>query len=243
MSDNTANNTTVNNQIHRDDILSRLASNHCQVEVKQTNKDGFTTSIGVSEILNFIPEKNSLLFDAINHQAIQENNRLKIFAKQNGIDIHFSVNISNIVKRNHLNYFNTNLPDEIIYKQRRQQYRVELQNLWKIPVTLISKKIKKPLTAYIYNISAGGMKVRSSIEDFNSIKKDSVIETLIQLPNNTSVQCKLQVRQTQVNTKAGFQQLAGQFLNLDSKQEKTIQSFVNTVERNIIKNNSQLHAI
>jgi len=241
MTDNT-NNIIVTDIIEKNSILTRLLNNHCQVEVKQTTHNGTFKTIGISEILKVDTENNLLLFDAINHNSIKENSLFKIFSKHNGIDINFKIIVSDTMKRNNLNYFHTNIPEEIIYKQRRQQYRVELQNLWKIPVTLINKN-DQPLTAYIYNISAGGMKVRSSTENFIKIKQNSVIDTLIQLPNNANVQCKLQVRQTQSNKLAGFQQLAGQFINLNAKQERTLQSFVNSVERNIIKTNSQLHAI
>lgn len=219
-----------------------MAKEHCQLEVKAILNNSNHKTIGLSEILNVNIEAGTLLLDAINPIGLKQNKALKIVGKLSGIDINFNTTIDSLTKRNHLYYCNVKIPDEIIHKQRRQQYRVELQNLWKIPVTLVNKQKQPPLTAYIYNISAGGMKVRSSTENFSSIKENTILDAQIQLPNNANIQCKLQVRQTQSNNTAGFQQLAGQFIKLNASQEKTIQSFVNSVERNNIKANSQLHA-
>ncbi len=218
-----------------------MAKEHCQLEIKTIVHDNSYKTIGLSEILKVDLDNGTLLFDAINPVELKKSRAIKVVGKLNGIDIYFNTCIDSITERNHLYYCHAKIPDKVIHKQRRQQYRVELQNLWKIPVTLVLNNKTAPLTAYIYNISTGGMKVRSSTEDFSSINENTILDARIQLPNNANIQCKLQVRQTQSNT-SGFQQLAGQFIRLNASQEKTIQAFVNTVERNNIKTNPQLHA-
>lgn len=236
------NNTIITDTIHISALLGRLLNNHCAIEIKSIDSSGRTQSLGISEILNINSDENNLLFDALTNNPVSINQTIKVFTKHNGIDIHFNACVSNIIERNQSTYFYTNIPQEVVHKQRRQQYRAVLQNLWKIPVTLIDKSINKSLSAYVYNISTGGINVRSSTENFHTIKQNSIIDTLIQLPDNHKVQCKLQVRQILSNKTGGFQQLAGQFINLDTKQEKYIQAFVNKVERKNITTQSQLHA-
>ncbi len=229
------NNNLISDPIHISAILARLKKNHCQLEIKKIKRDSSTQPLGISEILHISHKKNSILFDAFNHNNVSSKQHIQIYAKHDGIEIKFNGRISTLTKHNHLTYFTVNIPEKITYKQRRLQYRVELQNLWKIPVTLVDKNINNPLTAYIYNISTGGINVRSSTDKLSQIKQDMVIDTLIQLPNTRSIQCKLQVRQTKSDETTGLQQLAGQFINLTPRQEKNIRSFVNSVERTRIK--------
>ena len=236
------NNTIITDNIHISALLGRLINNHCAVEVKAVDSFGKNHPLGVSEILSINLDENNLLFDALENNHVSKNQIVKFFTKHNGIDVNFSARVTNIIEHNHSVYFNTNIPQEVVHKQRRQQYRAVLQNLWKIPVTLIDKSIDKSLSAYVYNISTGGINVRSSTENFIKIKQVAIIDTLILIPDNYKIQCKLQVRQVLSNKIGGFQQLSGQFINLDTKQEKYIQSFVNKVERKSIKKQSELHA-
>lgn len=235
------NNTIITDTIHISALLGRLINNHCAVEIKAVDSLGKNHPLGVSEILSINSDENNILFDALENNQVSKDQVIKIFTKHNGIDVHFSAHVTNVIERNQSTYFYTNIPQEVVHKQRRQQYRAVLQNLWKIPVTLIDKSINKSLSAYIYNISTGGINVRSSTENFIKIKQDAIIDTLIQLPDNYKIQCKLQVRQILSNKIGGFQQLSGQFINLDAKQEKYIQSFVNKVERKSIKKESELY--
>jgi len=229
------NNNTVSDPVHTSAILERIKKNHYQLEIKKADTNKTVTPIGISEILDINYTDNTILFDTLNHDAVTNELPIKIFTKYDGVKINFNVKIIQLTIRNHLVYFKTNIPKEIIYKQRRLQYRVKLQNLWKIPVTLLDNNIKTPLTAYIYNISTGGINVRSSTDKLSDIKEGVVINTLIQLPNMRNLKCKLQIRQTSSEATTGLQQLAGKFINLSPQQEKSIQSFVNSVERNNIK--------
>ncbi len=236
------NNSIISDPIHISAILARMKKNHCQLDVKKVKRDGSTQPLGISEILHISHNKSNILFDAFNHNNITAKQLIHIYAKHDGIEINFNTQVTALTEHDHLVYFSTSIPTEITYKQRRLQYRVELQNLWKIPVTLVDKNINQPLTAYIYNISTGGINVRSSTDKLSRIKQDAVIDTLIQLPNTESIQCKLQVRQTKSDQTAGLQQLAGQFINLTPRQEKNIRSFVNSVERNRIQTVEKPHA-
>ena len=236
------NNSIVTDPTHIAALVNRLNKNNCTLEIKTTSPTGELYTLGASEILNIDIEENNVLFDAIDKNTLSAGQQIKIFTKHDGIEIYFTTTVTKLTTRNHSNYFNAEIPTSITHKQRRQQYRAVLQNLWKIPVTLIDKSSKNPLSAYVYNISTGGINVRSSTSNFTRIKKDAVIDTVIQLPNDSSIKCKLLIRQANLNATSGIQQLAGQFLNLNAKQEKTIQSFVNTVERNNIKNRAQLQA-
>ncbi len=235
------NNSIIRNPVHINAILARLEKNHCQLEVRKTDKNPLSPSLGMTAILNVDYSNDNILFDTLNHNHITKNQHLEFFTKHEGIEMYFQSRVTRLAERNHLIYFNTQIPTEVIYKQRRLQYRVELQNLWKIPVTLIDKKSNTPLTAYIYNISTGGINVRSTTDNLTRIKSNSIIHTLIQLPNNKHIECKLQVRQTQLDTSTGLQQLAGQFIKLSSQHEKNIRSFVNSVERSKIKTTAAQH--
>ncbi|VAW97411.1 hypothetical protein MNBD_GAMMA23-919 [hydrothermal vent metagenome] len=236
------NNSIISDPVHINAILTRLEKNHCQLDVEKIKRDNSTQSLGISEILHISHKKSTILLDAINHNNISSQQLIQIFSKHDGIEIKFHTRVTSLTKRNHLIYFNARIPSEIAYKQRRLQYRVELQNLWKIPVTLLDKNTSNPLTAYIYNISTGGINVRSSTDKLSQIKQDTVIDTLIQLPSTESIQCKLQVRQTKSDKTTGLQQLAGQFINLTPRQEKNIRAFVNSVDRTRIKTTEKHHA-
>ena len=234
--------TIVTDTIHIGALLGRLHKNHCSVEIKTIDSLNNIKPLGLSEILSIDLDNNSIFFDALQTNKVKTHQKIKVFTKFNGIDVHFDTIITNTTERNHSLYFNAHIPDEVIHKQRRQQYRAVLQNLWKIPVTLVDKSLSKPLSAYIYNISTGGISVRSSTEKMIKIKDGAIIDALIQLPDNCKIESKLQVRQTLTNNAGGFQQLAGQFINIGTKQEKMIQSFVNKVERKSITAQSQLHS-
>lgn len=236
------NKTTITDATHINALLGRLFKNHCSVEVKEVNSSGAIKTLGMSEILNFKPDEDTILFDAIPSTQLKSNKHIKIFTKFQGVEIHFNAIVTKTTERSHSFYFNTKIPKEIVHKQRRQQYRAVLQNLWKIPVSLIDNTHSKIQSAYIYNISTGGISIRSTTEDLTKIANGVIIDTIIQLPENNKIECQLQVRQTQSNAEGGFQQLSGQFLNMNSKNEKIIQSFVNKVERKSITSQSELHS-
>ena len=221
-------------------ILSKLHSSNSSLDIKTINKLGQYESLGISELLNVNHDKNTLFFDAIKSTKLKPNQNIKIFTKHNGIEIYFDTTVTEFNNLGQLKLLNTSIPQTINRKQRRQQFRVEIQNLWKIPVTIFEPETRLPILSYLYNISTGGLNVRSSTSGLRKISKDSIIDTVIQLPNDSTVKCKLLVRKAQTNKSAGFEQLAGKFLNLSDKQEKIIQSFVNTVERRKIQNDTEL---
>lgn len=235
------NNTIVTDSTHLCALLNRLKKNKCTLEIKTMSTTGTYSDLGISELLSIDYNNNTLLFDEISENLLT-GQEIKIFTKNNGIEIYFQAAVTGFTKTGSSGNFTTSIPTEINHKQRRQQYRAELQNLWKIPVTLIDKDRKNTLSAYIYNISTGGINVRSTTASFNKIQADTIIDTIIQLPDEPGLQCKLLVRQTDTNRTGGFQQLAGQFLNLNARQEKAIQAFVNSVDRKKIKQRAELQA-
>ena len=234
-----SNNTIVKEKLQIYALLNRIYKNKCILNIKFLSNNASYINIGHSELLQINLDQDTITIDSLD-KKIHVGTNITVFTKHKGIETYFQTHIINADDK--LNYYICKIPNEINHKQRRQQYRAEVQNLWTIPVTLIEDNSKKPLSAYIYNISTGGINVRSSSSSFKKIKKDTVIDTHIQFPNNANIHCKLLVRQSEPNKKAGVQQLAGQFVNLNAKQEKTIQAFVNSVDRKIIKDKADLQA-
>ena len=233
------NNTIIRDKLHVSALLNRLFKQKCILNIKILSNNGSYITIGNSELLKINYKENSILLDDFEYK-IEIGTNITVFTKHKGVETYFQTTVNNQLNNEAANYYICSIPEEVNHKQRRQQYRAEVQNLWTIPVTLVDDTTETPLSAYLYNISTGGINIRSSSSSFKKIKKDTIVNTHIQFPNNENVKCKLLVRQADLNKKAGVQQLAGKFINLDAKQEKTIQSFVNSVDRKIIKNKHEL---
>lgn len=83
-----------------------------------------------SALLCVDADSNSLVLDELKptagHHSVQAGTILQIHARLAGVDLHFDTTVSAIEPRNGIHLYRATLPDQLIYRQRREHVRVPL---------------------------------------------------------------------------------------------------------------------
>lgn len=83
-----------------------------------------------SALLCVDADSNSLVLDELKpttgHHSVQTGTILQIHARLAGVDLHFDTTVSAIELRNGIHLYRATLPDQLIYRQRREHVRVPL---------------------------------------------------------------------------------------------------------------------
>lgn len=165
------------------------------------------------------------------HKIFLAQRKLKVFGEYDGVDIRFDAQLLEVGTQSELNFYKIKFPDKLKYFQRRSSYRVRLMRASPIPVILMFGP-GDYAKGDLYNISAGGMGIKFT----RTIPKapnpgQHIPECEICFPDGEKFVCALEARHM-INIKSNEQALLGvRFMNLNTAQERTINRFIATLER------------
>lgn len=165
------------------------------------------------------------------HKLFLAKRKLTVFGVYDGVDIRFDAQLLEAGKQSDINFYKIKFPGTLQYFQRRSSYRVRLLRSSAIPVILTFSP-GDYAKGDLYNISSGGMGIKFTRTIPKSPDPGQLIpECEIRFPDGEKFVCALEARHM-INIKSNEQALLGaRFIRLNTAQQRTINRFIATLER------------
>ena len=214
-------------------LLERLQAAHTLVSVKLPAFPGMFSSM----ILEIHPDRGWVSIDELNpqegHRKLMESGRLTLIAESEGVDIRFDGEVIETGSQAGIYFYRLRFPPTIKYFQRRSSYRVKVLRTSAIPVTLVAKDTAVA-KGELYNISSGGMAIKFQNPLSPSfVRGDMVPECELALPEGGKLVCVLEIRHIMSSRSEGPFIVGTRFVNLNTTQQRQINRFIATVEREL----------
>ena len=165
------------------------------------------------------------------HKLFLAQRKLTVFGVYDGVDIRFDASLLETGKQSELDFYKIRFPATLKYFQRRSSYRVRLLRSSAIPVILMFAP-GDYAKGDLYNISTGGMGIKFTRTIPRAPDPGQLIpECEIRFPDGEKFICTLEARHM-IHIKSNDQALLGaRFTKLNTAQQRTINRFIATLER------------
>jgi c-di-GMP-binding flagellar brake protein YcgR len=216
-------------KIHR--FLERIQSRHLLLQTRVPTVNGFFNSV----ILEIDPDRRWLTLDELHpgdgHQKFVAQRRLTVFGECDGVDLRFDCNLVEVGSQNNIYFYRVSFPATLKYFQKRSAYRVRVQRAAPVPVILMITD-GEYAKGELYNISTGGISVKFTRAIPKNIERGQTIpECELRLPDGEKFICAIEARHVIAVDGKDHVLLGARFLRLNSAQQRTINRFIASLER------------
>ena len=201
------------------------------------NIDGKTEEFS-SSILEVNLEKKQLIIDELHpengNHYLTKDHKLKLTTIHNGIRLAFQLTNIKPGSSQGIAYYKVNIPSRIYYPQRRSSPRIQI-NLLNIPFSGTSNNTHASISGYIFDLSRGGVGIISQNNRARVKRGDIIQNCQIQL-DESRIKFDLTARFIKpVSSGTEKTQIGGYFINLPPKDQKKLEYFVASLEREEIR--------
>lgn len=214
-------------------MLKRIISNRALLTITLSG----SSKTYNSAILEINPEQGYLLLDELNpkdgHDQLLEIKKLQAKAMIKGTEISFTTVLEKTKIESGISLYYVRFPDAVWHFQKRQDFRVTMEPGIHIPVHLTLESGEK-LQAELIDISATG--VRFFMETYMEVDVGTILTSCqINLPDNTKVSSKFEIRFKKYNKKDNKLIIGGRFLDLPRSDQKLLTRKIAGIQRDMIK--------
>lgn len=176
-----------------------------------------------------------LVIDELFPQAINSNikpgQRLHIEAFFLGKQVQFQTSVMKVEREKGQTLYLCSLPDHISKEQARGGYRVSINKLKKVPVTLMISH-RPTLQGTLSDISntGAGIIIQGALRQ--PFSKGDIIEYCsIKLEGDEAIRGKLIIRRIEYSHASNETNIGAEFINLETQYQKTLEKFVAAMQR------------
>ncbi len=192
-----------------------------------------------SVVLEVDLAKNFVLLDELHphdgHGRLLAVKKFHAHTRLKGVDISFGGILEGATQENGMALYQVALPTQILYRQRRSSFRVRVGAGLIVPVTLSNQNLLQ-LQGELCDISTGGIGLRLKLDPTQAIDNGSIFpDCNIQLPSNEHVHSGLELRFISPADARNMVRFGGRFLGLESSNQKLIEHFVASLERELLR--------
>jgi c-di-GMP-binding flagellar brake protein YcgR len=123
------------------------------------------------------------------------------------------------------------LPEEIVYHQRRNAFRVSLNTIAIIDIKLIDPAWKQPIFGEVLDMSATGCKLRFKGNQGSRLQPGQRVEQIEIKLNNEVISSSLEIRHLQYDEKLDVSFVGVRFHRPSGQEQRKIERFVYQLQR------------
>jgi c-di-GMP-binding flagellar brake protein YcgR len=192
-----------------------------------------------SSLLDINSVEKSLYLAApknVSHEhVLKPQDNISVFISHNGLEMRFNSKIKEIEEEP----FNTlviEIPSSLKYRQRRETFRVFIEDSH-VPSLSLKSKTGETVNGEVTNISIGGLAVICGIASNPSFHFDleETLNCTITLPENKTINCQLIICFIHKNENNSICKLGVEFKSLNREQSHDLSMFINHTQRRQIK--------
>lgn len=210
-------------------ILYKVAKNHDQLEVMIDGHPGiFNTTI-----LGLNPKTGILAIDGISDiktpQSLLTNKKLHLSNHKDGVELECQLDFMSVRSNSNTSYYLMSIPDDLVYVQRRNDYRVPLaaRSQFRGYLELQQRQL---VTGYAADISLQGLGVILKITD-SIVQGDKITSCELLLPDETPIYFDLTICFVNKIPHRGNTRVGGQFVALKNNDKGRIAKIIRALER------------
>jgi len=211
--------------------LQQLMESHVHISIVLDDQSEHTSRlIAVS--------KSGITIDQLNsraaHNKIEIGSAIQIQAKHNSIPFNFDSSIDSLAKGG--GYF-ISMPEKIYHPQKRDFFRIPLDNIEKYKFSASVQYSENTLTGYLIDVSFGGISIAVSSNTY--VKKGNILSpaSLI-LKNGNTINADFNVCSVRKAHKDGFTRLGCKLINISPVEKRSFHKFISESARERAKNSS-----
>lgn len=189
----------------------------------------------LSAVLEVNRETGQFLLDELvppeGHHALMRTRRAHILTNSGGVEITFSSEVLETGVESKGAFYKLAFPPVILYRQRREHYRVRVSRGHRIPL-FISQKEGGRAEGELRDISAGGIGADLLVVKNLEFQPGQVIRNAqLKLFSDMLVNLSLELRFFQRDERNGNLRIGGRLLDLARAEQKIIEQFVAALDR------------
>lgn len=169
----------------------------------------------------------------VGHERLKESRACRVRAQLEGVLIVFSTQIAGTGSKDGIAFYEAQLPAILLYRQRRDHYRVRVAYGRTIPVTLALAD-DVTLDTEMFDISASGVAV-SIRGGLPEVRRGDIIRCSFKLAGGEIFTSELEIRYLGQDPQAQVSRLGGRYVGLQPRQRQQIERYVLALEREQIK--------
>lgn len=210
-------------------LLGRMVERNEMVSLRIPKQNDFYNSA----IVKMDREAGYIVLDEVvpkeGNNLLQAAGEFYFHARMDGVDTSFKGAIEDVIRRGDNVFYKTAFPESVRYIQRRESYRVSIP-LAKTFLARLRPDEGISVTGELNDISVTGVSLRFSSLPYRFHQGDIVPDFTLQLDEDT-LTVSIEIRHVR---EAGTGYLVGaRFRDLDTRQERIIQLFVQKQEREL----------
>lgn len=214
-------------------FLTRILNSRVMLSATVSGHDDVFNSI----IISIDHDKNQFLIDQLHpdhgHKKLLNKGKLTIFAGLDGIDLSFLCLLVDVDEKSGIPFYTLSFPQHIKHYQRRSSYRVKVIRSLSIPLKFTCPT-GESFTGELDNMSSGGMRVRFGSKLPEILETGMIIARCeFDLPDEGPMTCSIVIRHIIHGEKGNQSYLGIQFENLNALDQRSINRFVTSLEREL----------
>jgi c-di-GMP-binding flagellar brake protein YcgR len=167
------------------------------------------------------------------HKKLVEVRRLSAFGDHEGVDIRFDASVLDFDSQANIYFYRLQFPKTVKYFQRRSSYRVRVLRTSAIPVRLVAKS-GAVAKGELYNISAGGLAVKFLNRLPAGFERGEIVQDCeLAFPDGGKIVCTVEIRHVMTGRNDDQPIVGLRFTTLNTTQQRLINRFIATIEREI----------
>lgn len=215
-------------------ILQQLVTDHTLLTVKLPGSDHSF----ISALLEIEPITRTLKFDELSppdgHKLFLEKKAMLVKCQTRGADLAFHTDLIQTGKIRGIHWYDTTLPAQLDYVQRRKHFRARVRESQRISVTAQHGESGTSISGYISDISSLGICVM-----FNTSQKiergDTLKRCRLRLPDGKHPCVDIDIRHSRSLPNERLL-VGGRFSKPDANTRRMIDKLVRKLERNALRN-------
>ena len=222
---------TINDPVKIRGLIERIQASRSLISIRIPSVSGTFNSM----ILEIDPGSRWIMLDELHpeegHTQFVNQRKLSVYSEFDGVDIRFDSTLLEVGMQSKIHFYKIHLPETLKYFQRRSAYRVRVLRAAEIPVIIMVADGEYAKGA-LYNISAGGLGVKFTRNIPKAIASGQLIpECEIRFPDGEKFVCALEARHLMSIRNNDHALLGARFLKLNTVQQRTINRFIASLER------------
>jgi c-di-GMP-binding flagellar brake protein YcgR len=186
-----------------------------------------------SALLGIYDEHGFIVLDEITpkvgHKWLLEKKQAHVAGRLNGADFHFTSHLIDVREKGGVAFYKMEMPDRIIYRQRRQDFRI----------TTLGRKLNfhslrgtgnhQILRGYIHDVSRSGLKV--ILNDDLALEPGEILPSCVLTLPQCEIVCSLEVRFCSHDKNHDTTRVGCRFKQIGSDNRRKIQLLITKLER------------
>lgn len=211
-------------------LLIQIHQAHVLLSVSVADHEGHFSSA----LLGIYEEHGFVVLDELTpeagHRLLLREQKVEVAGRLEGVEFRFDTRLQEAREKSGIAFYKMDLPQEIHYRQRRKDFRIQSRGLTTRFHGLRGKGQRQILKGYVNDLSRKGIGL--ILQDHVHLVQGEVLPScIIKLPGTEEIAFSMEVRFCRYNQQQQVTRVGGRFRDIDPQSLRKISRVINRLER------------